>query len=82
MSAESCGNSDEERLYHGTGTCELLEILERLCKGHEKLQHLLRNHQVLIVLVDFLEDIERNVMTALMTDDYMTVLTVVKGLHV
>lgn len=82
MSAESCGNSDEERLYHGTGTCELLEMLERLCKGHEKLQHLLRNHQVLIALVDFLEDIERNVMTALMTDDYMTVLTVVKGLHV
>jgi hypothetical protein len=79
---ESCRESGEERMYRGTGTCELLEMLERLCKGHQTLQHLLRKHHVLIALVDFLEDIERNIMTAIMTDDYVTILTVVKGLHV
>ena len=71
--------SDNERTYVGTGTCELLELLERLCQGHEKLQNVMRSHHMLSIVADFLEDVERSCMTALLADDIVTALTLVKG---
>ena len=69
----------KERVHVGCGACELLEMLEHLCKGHERLQSILRSHNVLSVVVDFLEHVERNIMTAVMGDNTVTVLTMVKG---
>ena len=69
----------KERVHVGCGACELLEMLEHLCKGHERLQSILRSHNVLSVVVDFLEHVERNIMTAVMEDNTVTVLTMVKG---
>jgi hypothetical protein len=69
----------KERVHVGCGVCELLEMLEHLCKGNERLQSILRSHNVLSVVVDFLEHVERNIMTAVMEDNTVTVMTMVKG---
>ncbi len=72
-------HGQKERVHVGCGVCELLEMLEHLCKGHERLQSILRSHNVLSVVVDFLEHVERNIMTAVMEDNTVTVMTMVKG---
>lgn len=43
---------------------------------------MVRNHNVLTTIVNFLEDVERNIMSALLDDDLVSVLTMVKGFEV
>jgi hypothetical protein len=38
---------DNKRTHGSTGTCELLELSELLCQGHEKLQNVMLSHHMM-----------------------------------
>ncbi len=67
------GSLDRTRL----GACDLLEMLQRLCKGHEKLQTMMSRLSAHIS--DVLEDLERNIISAIMANDPVPVLIMVKS---
>jgi len=66
----------------GEMACELLEMIELICRGHQKIQRALREHDVLTSLISFMEELERDLLSSLNTLDGITIFTLAKGFHV
>ena len=62
--------------------CDLLQMIELLCKGNKKVQSSLRKHNVLTTLVDVMEEIEGNILSAVTSKDVVTSFTLAKAFHV
>lgn len=74
--------SPDAQRHKGGMACELLEMIEQMCKGHQKIQRALREHDVLTSLISFMEELERDLLSSLSTLDGVTVFTLAKGFHV
>jgi hypothetical protein len=80
----SGGESDNEpnRMASSANrACELLQMIELLCKGNAKVQSSLNKHLVLSTLVDVMEEIERNILSAVTNKDVVTSFTLAKAFH-
>jgi hypothetical protein len=64
---------------HARLACELLESLEILCRDREGVQKGLRECEVLTAIVDFMIEVERNVLSEINRGNAMFVLMLAKG---
>lgn len=81
------GQKDEEAQresvqHKGKMACELLEMVELMCRGHQKIQRSLREHDVLSSLIAFMEELERDLVSSLNSKDAVTIFTLAKGFQV
>ncbi len=81
----SGGESENEPIKMASSAnraCELLQMIELLCKGNRKVQSSLNKHLVLSTLVEVMEEIERNILSAVTSKDIVTSFTLAKAFHV
>ena len=72
-------NDDGQAVRYATLACELLEIIELLSRENETVQNSLRKYEVLNAVVDFMVEVERNVLSEINRKNTVFVLMLAKG---